>query len=137
LTKFSIRSNQIGDAGAASLAEAFKINASLTEFEISGNQIGDAGAAAFAEAIKINASLTQFDIISDDFDDADAADLAEALNVNASVMHIGMASFAASIATTLALPIGMWRAVVACPHRVGGVLLWLVGVFAMWHVMAM
>ena len=42
--------NNISDAGAASLAEAIKVNTKLTQVTLWHNNIGDAGAASLAEA---------------------------------------------------------------------------------------
>jgi len=46
--------NDIGDAGAAGLAEALKSNTTLTVLKLSYNDIGYAGAAGLAEALKSN-----------------------------------------------------------------------------------
>ena len=51
-------SNNIGDAGAAAIANAIAVNASITFLSLERNQIGDAGAAAIANAIAVNASVT-------------------------------------------------------------------------------
>lgn len=42
LAKMSVRNNRIGDAGAVSLAAAFGVNSSLTDFAVSSNGIGAA-----------------------------------------------------------------------------------------------
>ena len=52
-----LSSNNIGEAGAAAIANAIAVNASVTKLFLGGNQIGDAGAIAIAEALKFNASL--------------------------------------------------------------------------------
>ena len=49
--------NEIGDAGAAAIANAIAVNAPVTGLWLYSNQIGDAGAAAIANAISVNASL--------------------------------------------------------------------------------
>ena len=83
--------NSIGDAGAAAIAEALKINKTVTNINLSSalcaardraecggarggvgaarklmgapdNSIGDAGAAAIAEALKINKTVTTIDL---------------------------------------------------------------------------
>ena len=59
LKSLSLYNNNIGDAGAAAIANAIAVNASLKSLELFGNQIGDAGAAAIANAIAVNASLTK------------------------------------------------------------------------------
>ena len=50
--------NNIGDAGAAAIANAIAVNASLTGLDLDGNEIGDTGAAAIAKALAVNASVT-------------------------------------------------------------------------------
>ena len=49
--------NEIGDAGAAAIANAIAVNASVTVLDLGANKIGDSGAAAIANAIAVNASL--------------------------------------------------------------------------------
>ena len=51
--------NKIGDAGAAAIANAIAVNASLKSLVLYNNNIGDAGAAAIANASAVNASLTK------------------------------------------------------------------------------
>ena len=58
LTQLDLRDNNIGDAGAASLAEAMKVNTTLTQLDLSRNPIGVAGAAFLAEAMKFNTTVT-------------------------------------------------------------------------------
>jgi hypothetical protein len=84
-----VSDNDIGDAGAASIAEALKLNTTITSvnlgsecragagalcarsFEVcggrcrscvSGNRIGDAGAASIAEALKLNTTIMSVDL---------------------------------------------------------------------------
>ena len=49
--------HNIGDQGAAAIANAIAFNASVTALYLQKNKIGDAGAAAIANAIAVNASL--------------------------------------------------------------------------------
>ena len=48
--------NNIGDAGAAAIANAIAVNASVTTLLLHENNIGDPGATAIAEALRVNAS---------------------------------------------------------------------------------
>ena len=48
--RLGLRHNEIGDAGAAAIAEALKVNGTLRTLLLADNQIGAAGAAAIAEA---------------------------------------------------------------------------------------
>ena len=58
LKSLSLYNNNIGDAGAAAIANAIAVNASVTKLDLRLNQIGDAGATAIANAIAVNASVT-------------------------------------------------------------------------------
>ena len=82
LTQLALYSHNIGDAGAASLAEAMKVNTTLTQLALYSNNIGDAGAASLAEAMKVNTTLTQLALYSNNIGHAGAASLAEAMKVN-------------------------------------------------------
>ncbi len=77
--------NEIGDVGAAALAEAVKASRTLTSLELGcecgrgrrsefaqcsrtagiDNEIGDVGAAALAEGVKASKSLTRLDLNSE------------------------------------------------------------------------
>jgi Ran GTPase-activating protein (RanGAP) involved in mRNA processing and transport len=88
LTQFTM-SNNIGNVGAAALAEALKRNQTLRTLDISKNGIGSAGAAALADALKMNTTLTTLDISSNyEIGDAGAAALAEALTHNTSLTEL-------------------------------------------------
>ncbi len=52
----------IGDVGAAIIAETLKVNSSVKHIDIAGNDIGDVGAAALAEALKVNNGVTTIDL---------------------------------------------------------------------------
>ena len=52
MTQLSLWNNNIGDAGAVSLAEAMKINTTMTQLHLRSDNIGVAGAASLAEAVK-------------------------------------------------------------------------------------
>ena len=49
--------NNIGDVGAAGLAEALKSNATLTRLDLSENNIGGVVAADLSEALKSNGRI--------------------------------------------------------------------------------
>jgi len=83
--------NQIGDEGAATLAEALKHNTSLTTLDLRGNRIGDEGAAMLAEAVQHNTSLTTLNLAGNRIGDEGAATLAKALeehNITLSKLEI-------------------------------------------------
>ena len=54
LNQLTLRANEIGAAGAASLAEAMKVNTTLTQLNLRTNEIGAVGATSLAEAMKVN-----------------------------------------------------------------------------------
>ena len=62
ITCIDIRSNRIGDKGAAALAKALEVNASITNINLAENEIGDDGAAALAKALEVNTSITKTDL---------------------------------------------------------------------------
>ena len=54
LTNFLLSGNNIGPAGAESLATAFKTNTTLTNLDLLGNNLGPAGGESVATALKTN-----------------------------------------------------------------------------------
>ena len=86
LQKLVLGANTIGDAGAAAIAEALKVNAVLHTLVLGsllgGNSIGDAGALAIADALKVNAVLEELYLSGNFIGDAGAVALAEGLKVN-------------------------------------------------------
>ena len=50
--------NQIGADGAAALAKALEVNASITNINLRDNQIGANGAAVLARALEVNKNIT-------------------------------------------------------------------------------
>ena len=81
-TSLRLADNSIGDAGAAALAEAVKVSATLTTLHLGGNGIGADGAAALAEAVKVSASLTTLHLTDNSIGAAGAAALAEAVKIS-------------------------------------------------------
>jgi len=81
-TTLRLADNSIGDAGAAALAEAVKVSATLTTLHLGGNGIGPAGAAALAEAVKVSATLTTLDLRGNKIDAAASAAVAVAVARN-------------------------------------------------------
>ena len=62
LTKLHIYGNEIGDTGAASIAQALSFNSSLNFLNLRRNQIGDTGAASIAQAFTFNSTLTELNL---------------------------------------------------------------------------
>ena len=82
-TALNLYSSNIGDSGAAAIAEALKSNTAVTLLFLYNNNIGDRGAAAVAGAVKNNAAVTTLYLYSNNIGDSGAAAIAEALKNNA------------------------------------------------------
>ena len=83
-----VANNEIGAEGAAALAKALEVNASITNIDLDYNKIGADGAAALAKALEVNASITNIDLNSNQIGDGAAA-LAKALEVNKNITILG------------------------------------------------
>ncbi|WP_375331722.1 hypothetical protein [Candidatus Tisiphia endosymbiont of Temnostethus pusillus] len=92
ITNLNLSSNQIGDAGAKSLAECLKDNKSITTLKLNNNQIGDAGAKSLAECLKDNKSITTLKLNNNQIGDAGAKSLAECLKDNKSITNLYLSS---------------------------------------------
>jgi Ran GTPase-activating protein (RanGAP) involved in mRNA processing and transport len=82
LKELELRDSNIGNVGAAALAEALTHNSSLTEIDLNWNLIGDDGAAAMSEALKRNFALTVLDLSHSKIGPAGATFLANSLKIN-------------------------------------------------------
>jgi hypothetical protein len=106
---------EIGDSGAAAIAEALKLNTSLQRLDTNNNKIGDSGATAIAEALKLNTSLQRLNLCYNDIGDSGAAAIAEALKLNTSLQVLDLYrnkigdSGAAAIAEALKLNASLWK----------------------------
>jgi hypothetical protein len=85
LKNIDLQNNEIGADGAAALAKALEVNASITNIDLGGNKIGGVGAAALAKALEVNASITNFNLGFNQVGDDGAAALAKASKVNKSI----------------------------------------------------
>ncbi|XP_068713583.1 NLR family CARD domain-containing protein 4-like [Montipora foliosa] len=90
VTKLDWSFNGIGDVGAAALAEALKRNSTLTELDLSRNGIGDKGAAALAEAIKTNSSLKVLHFSYNRIGDIGCAALLETMKINSRLTKLDL-----------------------------------------------
>ena len=90
VTKLDWSFNGIGDVGAAALAEALGRNSSLTELDLSRNEIGDMGAAALAEAIKTNSALKVLHFSCNRIRDEGCAALVEAMKLNSTLTKLDL-----------------------------------------------
>jgi hypothetical protein len=87
LTDLALAGNDIGDAGAASLADSLTRNHSLAALTL-GARIGDKGASALAAALKVNATLTVVNLAGNLVGDAGAAAIAGALRANRTMTQV-------------------------------------------------
>ncbi|XP_004364948.1 hypothetical protein CAOG_00077 [Capsaspora owczarzaki ATCC 30864] len=78
----SLWREQIGDAGAETIAEALKENQKVVKLILGENRIGHVGTLAIAEAIRVNTTLTQLSLNANHTGDLGARAIAEALVVN-------------------------------------------------------
>ena len=92
LTQLYLYYNRIGDAGAAAIAQALVGNTTLTQLYLHNNQIGDAGAAAIGEALVGNETLTQLNLANNQIGDAGAAAIGEALVSNKTLTTLNLAN---------------------------------------------
>jgi Ran GTPase-activating protein (RanGAP) involved in mRNA processing and transport/tRNA A-37 threonylcarbamoyl transferase component Bud32 len=74
--------NNIGDAGAKSFAEAFKVNAAISWVDLSNNGIGPGGSRSLAEALVVNAMITSMRLAYNSIGPDGAAHLAGAFELN-------------------------------------------------------
>ena len=107
LRRLGIFDCEVGDAGAAAIADALKVNTTLTTLHLHHNKIGSDGAAALAGALKVNKTLTGFAFELNFIGDAGGVALADALEFNTSLKRLrlqangiedaGMAAIAKSL----------------------------------------
>lgn len=81
-TELSLDDNNIGDSGAAAIAEALKSNTAVEKLWLNNNTIGDSGAAALAEALESNTALRWLFLQTNTIGDSGAAAIAESLKSN-------------------------------------------------------
>ena len=82
-----LQDNQIGDAGAAALAAAFKQNVSVQNLYLQYNRIGDAGTAALADALKDARKIGEDGGVSQET--RGGAPMALKANASLQVLHLG------------------------------------------------
>ncbi|CAM4815343.1 unnamed protein product [Rotaria magnacalcarata] len=90
LTELNLRANEIGDAGAQSLADALRKKKTLNELDLSYNQIGDVGAQSLANVLRENKTLTNLDLQHNRIGAAGAQSLADALQENKTLIKLNL-----------------------------------------------
>ena len=91
LTTLELRSNQISNAGASSLAEALAGNATLRAIDLQRNDIKDQGAIGLAAALQVNRALQVVNLRFNEIGDSGATALGKALQGNRTILelHLG------------------------------------------------
>ena len=75
LQSINLGFNQVGDAGAASLASSLEKNTTLRSINLSLNKVGAAGAASLASALEKNTTLQSIKLSTNEVGAAGAASL--------------------------------------------------------------
>ncbi len=88
LRRLGIFNCDVGDAGAAALADALQVNTTLTSLHFYYNKIGSDGAVALAGALKVNKTLTTFAFELNFIGDAGGVALADALQFNTALKRL-------------------------------------------------
>eukprot|EP00831_Metopus_contortus_P016865 TRINITY_DN17103_c0_g1_i1.p1 TRINITY_DN17103_c0_g1~~TRINITY_DN17103_c0_g1_i1.p1 ORF type:complete len:177 (+),score=37.20 TRINITY_DN17103_c0_g1_i1:172-702(+) len=104
LTSLYIHSNNIGVAGAKSIASALKSNVSLTTLYLWNNNIGDTGTESIAGALTTNSTLTELSLGSNKIGDIGAKFLADALISNYTLQDLYLSCSNTVSYTHLTLP---------------------------------
>ena len=92
LTNLNLSYTRIGDAGAASIAEAIKVNNTLTNLNLSDNGISDTGARSFADAIKVNKMLANLNLSVNHISDDGATSIVDAIKVSKTLTNLNLSS---------------------------------------------
>ena len=82
IVKLDMSNRDIGDRGAAALAESFHVNNVLDDLDLSGNAIGDFGAKQIARALRSNPSIKYLDLSRNKIGKKGAFELMEAFEKN-------------------------------------------------------
>ena len=102
LNALNLDTNDVGDEGAAALADALKVNAMLLELDLGSNRerntgatshlIGERGAAALADALASNSTLTRLDVGGNVLGNKGATSLSDALGSNTALLSLALYS---------------------------------------------
>ncbi len=88
LTSINLNCNNISDAGVIKIAEALLTNNTLTLISLRGNNIGDAGATKIAKVLGVNNTLTSISLRSNNIGDVGVAKITKALLTNSTLASI-------------------------------------------------
>ena len=92
LTNLDLFLNNVGPAGAESLATAIKTNTTLTNLHLFLNNVGPAVAESLAKALKTNTTLTNLYLAQNNLGPAGTESLATALKTNTTLTNLGFYS---------------------------------------------
>ena len=90
LTNLNLRNNTLGPAGVESLVTALKANKTLTYLNLPGNNIGPAGCESLATALKENTTLTHLNLSDNDLGPAAVESLPTALAINTALQVLDL-----------------------------------------------
>jgi len=85
-----LKAFQIGDSGAAAIAQALRSNCVLTRLNLQNNRISDLGATAIGEALQSNCTLTHLQLRGNRICDVGASHLAHAIRVNRRLVNLDL-----------------------------------------------
>ncbi|KAL7750991.1 Vacuolar protein-sorting-associated protein 36 [Sorochytrium milnesiophthora] len=95
--------NEIGDRGAASIAQWLRKTTIAEELRLSGNSIGAAGAQAISEALHSNKSLKVLDLSGNEIGDEGGLHIAAMLQINTTLKNLVISRTGLSVQSLIAL----------------------------------
>ncbi len=107
LTTLHLIDNQIGDAGAVAIADSVRANNTFTTLNLDGNQIGDAGAVALANGVRTSVTLTTLHLKSNRIGDVGAVSLANGLRASTTLTLLNLSDNQISAAGARSLADGL------------------------------
>jgi Ran GTPase-activating protein (RanGAP) involved in mRNA processing and transport len=88
MKELDLRENQIGDDGAAALAQALTIKQGLLTLDLRENQIGNKGAQSIANALSNQSTLTDLNLSDNQIGNEGAQSLAGSLTLNTQLKRL-------------------------------------------------
>jgi cortexillin 1/2 len=92
LLEIHLNRNNLGDDGAAQIAELIKANPHLTTINISGNKIGNRGAQAIADAFHSDSDVITIDLSDNEIGTEGALALSKAFDSNKVLIEINLSN---------------------------------------------
>jgi hypothetical protein len=88
ITRLDLSSNEVGDAGAASLAELLKTDRTLSSVDLDRNHIGDEGGCLLSAALKENCALQELRLSGNKLSEASAHSFAVHVGQNRTIISL-------------------------------------------------